>query len=176
MSKKKLALPNRRCKVSRMNGEGDKGQLETLRAYYENEIRKKESDLATLKAKLANVGELARDAATLSNPASEPNKYSNSGLTEAALDALGFLWRSGRGSQLGITAAQVRDYMLAHGYAPAESSPHNFEINVSITLRRLADSGRIERAERLGRKFYRPKRRTGRSLRFSGTGGGLTSR
>jgi len=49
----------------------------------------KRKRLGHLKGKLANVGELARDAATLSNPASEPNKYSNSGLTEAALDALG---------------------------------------------------------------------------------------
>jgi hypothetical protein len=82
------------------------------------------------------------------------------------LHAVGYLWRAGKGADSGITAPQVRDFVIARGF-PLVVEPHNFVVAVNVTLKRLAESGRVVSQEVDNKKHYRPVQQPqGRSIRI----------
>lgn len=165
---KPLARHNKHVKLSGVN-ENSNDRLELLKAKYDQEVQAKEQELAVLKAKLRNLVEFAEESQDLNVPKEATDRYASWGTTEAVFDAVNSLWHRGKGtSHYGITAGQVRDYMILRGFTP-KADPHNFSITVNVTLKRLTDSGRIRSGEFSGKKFYKP------NVRFSGTGGEVAS-
>jgi len=164
---KKLASQLKRVKFLGVENIPPNDRLELLKAKYAKEIQSKEQELATLKAKLRNLVEFAEESESLKEPKAAEDKYAKSGLTEAVSDALGCLWRAGKGTAQGVTAGQIRDYILAHGF-PLNADPQNFSVAINVTLNRLAANGRIASltgaatifssgSQIPGRKFYRPR-------------------
>jgi hypothetical protein len=174
---KKLALHHKHVKVHVMNGDNPNDRLELLKTKCEQEIQAKEQELAVLKAKRRNLVEFGEEAEKLKVPEAAQDKYAHWGMTDAVLDAIDALWRTGKGTSEGVTASQIRDYVIAHGFT-LQANPHNFSIAVNVTLKRLADSRRILSVMGYskvdsgglvvaGKMFYQPiKRPTGSSLRF----------
>jgi hypothetical protein len=151
--KKNVDLFIKQRKVKRMTDALKNDRLEILKRKCEEDIQVKERELAELKIKLRNLNLFAQESETLDN------KYANMGTTDAVLDAVNSLCEEGAvGGR--VTAALVRNYLLAHGF---RSNAENFEVALSITLNRLAQSGRISASVGFrGRRFYRPRRRFGR--------------
>ncbi len=129
-------------------------RLELLRAECEAAISQKENELKSLRAKLQNIIQLSQESDKLRNPKLEPDKYSNTGLTPAVLNAVACLWRGGLGESDGVSPGQISKYMLAHGFRPQGD---NFEISVIVTLKRLAQSRRVEESRDSGKRRYKPK-------------------
>jgi len=147
-------------------------RLEILTAACDQEIQKTEEKLRVLKAKRNTLVALSQESEKLTNPKSEPDKYANTGLTEAILDSVNRLKNI---SANGATASQIRDYMIAHGFKLSDL-PHNFSIAVSVTLKRLAEdgSGRIKRISNEDGNFYRPSPQIAKALKkILGTGAGV---
>jgi hypothetical protein len=140
----------------RLKGVKDKNpndRLEILQAKYEQDIRTKESELATLRAKLATLRTLAQESEKLANPESEPDKYATWGLTQTILDAVERL----KGvSAYGANTSQIRDYMIASGFRLSEENPHNFSVAVAVTLQRLKTQGRVKLVSLNGNNFWKP--------------------
>jgi hypothetical protein len=163
---KSLDLFKKHRKLKGVNNVNPNDRLEILKANYEREIQDTETKLHELKAKLATLITLAQESEKLTNPESNPDKYANKGLTDAILDAVNCL-KSVTAS--GATASQIRDYLIAHGFTPNEENPHNFSIAASITLKRLAESGRVHRTPLESGNYYKPVQRPqGSSLRRFG--------
>jgi hypothetical protein len=91
-----------------------------------------------LKAKLANLVELTQESEKLANPESEPDKYNEMGLTDAAFDAIKVLWNA---RWIGASATQIKNHLLAHGFKAGE----NFDTTIYTVLTRLCESGRVIR-------------------------------
>jgi hypothetical protein len=174
---KKLASCLKHVKVKGVNGDNPNDRLELLLANCDKEIQAKENELAGLKAKRRRLVEFGEEAEKLKEPEAAQNKYAEWGMTEAVLDATSALWRAGKGTSEGVTASQIRDYMIMHGFT-LTANPHNFSIAVNVTLKRLAESGRIldrmglgetdsANATVFGKMFYQPvKQPHGSSLRL----------
>jgi hypothetical protein len=165
---KKLDSRLKHVKVSAMNGDNPNDRLELLLANCDREIQAKEQELAVLKAKRRNLVAYGEEAEKLKEPEAPTNKYAEWGTTDAVIDAFNNLWHTGKGTSHGVTASQIRDYMIAHGFT-LSANPHNFSIAVNVTLKRLVDGRRIGGVEFMGKTFYRPiQRSTGSSLRIVG--------
>jgi hypothetical protein len=153
-------------------------RLEVLRGKYELEIREKERELHALKAKLANLIEFAEESEKLGNlTEGTSDKYAHEGLTYAALDAVHSLCKSGKRANQGVSAVEIGNYLLAHGYKNV-SSKNVFGISVNVTLKRLAESGKVHRFP-VGKKtiiHHEGLRGNDHKLKILGTGGGLASR
>jgi len=135
--------------------ESENDRLEILKRNYEQEIKGKKHEIMLLEAKLRNVIELAKESEKLRSPATPENKYASHGLTAAVLDAVGSLWRANKGTVHGVSAAQIRDFIILHGFMP-KAEPHNFNIAFHVTLKRLCENQRIECDATLGKNFYKP--------------------
>src|SRR5208282_1103983 len=90
-----------------MNGDNPNDSLELLRAKYEQEIQDALQRVRVLRAKLANIGELAQESKSLKAVEAAESKYVGWGTTEAILDAARRLWNSGKGTNNGVTASQI---------------------------------------------------------------------
>lgn len=161
--KKKLDLFNKRVYRKRVNNENRQDSLETLKAHYTEQIRAKENELAVLKAKLAELVGFANELKTIERPGFKPNKYADTGLTEAILDVVTFICKTRSNAGKGVDAARIKSHLLANGFKRTEQ----FSVAVSVTLGRLIESGRILVTESNGHRMYRAKED------FRGTGGGL---
>jgi len=160
-SEKSVDLCNTQGKFKGVNGENKNDRLEILKAKCEQEIRETEERLRVLKAKLANLVTLAQESEKLVNPQSEPDKYKESGLTDAVLDAVNALWEIRR---IAATPLEIRNHLLAHGF----KATNNFDTAIYTVLNRLCEAGKITwghtRAQTFGqigvglirRKVYRP--------------------
>jgi hypothetical protein len=138
-----------------MNVNSQNDRLEKLIANYEREIETKERELASLKAKLSNLRMFERAAEILENPQAEPDKYANTGATQAILDALGSIYPTGVKDKRGATAREISDYMVAHGFQP-KTIGQTFHVAVSVTLRRLAEARRVHKFSEGDGNFYKP--------------------
>lgn len=143
-------------KVKLVNGDNQNDRLEKLKAKYELEIQAKERELQKLKASYATLLAFGQEAEKLDNPKSEPNKYTGKGMTESILDALNCTWPSRAKDGRGTTAREIADYMIAHGFSPSEENPHNFNIAVAVTLKRLAEGNRVHKFTEGDGNFYKP--------------------
>jgi hypothetical protein len=148
-----IDLFNKHGRMKGVNNKNPNDRLEILKANCEQEIRDTEEKLRQLKAKLNNLITLSQESDKLVNPQFESDKYVNFGMTEAILDAVECLKNV---SVNGVPAIKICDHLIAHGFKPSEENPHNFVIAVSVTLKRLADSGRIKRLETIGGNFFKP--------------------
>ncbi|HEY3762160.1 MAG TPA: hypothetical protein VGN23_10485 [Verrucomicrobiae bacterium] len=172
----------KRGKIKGVNDAKPNDRLEILTAKYEKEIQVKEGELAVLKAKLRSLKDFASESETLREPEPSSDKYASMGLTEAIADAAGYLWRVGKGTAHGVTAGQIRDFILAHGF-PLNPDTRVFNVSIHVTLGRLVTAEKLKVAEDGGNNFYKPvqslvKRgwtthriRLHRPKRISGTGG-----
>ena len=136
-----------------MNAEGD--SLFVLRDKYQDEIKLKKQELAALELKLKAVEEFIGEAKPLMMPDKGSDKYAQTGLTDAVLDAVGCLCKAGKGTQYGVIPSQVRHYLIHHGF-PLSATPRNFTITVNTALIRLFKSERLERNENMNQIFYKP--------------------
>ena len=151
-NKKTLDLFNKHCRFTRVKANDSNDRLEILLGNCDGEIQATEERLRVLKAKRNTLVLLAQESEKLANPESEPDKYNETGLTEAILDAVN---RIKNVSVSGVTAPKIRDFLIAHGF-PLTENPHNFSVAVNVTLKRLADSGRVKRTVLPSGNFYRP--------------------
>lgn len=148
---KSLALFNKHVYLTRVTEKNDR--LKSLIDECDSNIRKAEVELARLKSERAHLLSFASRADSLASGKPEKNKYASMGPTDAILDAVKSLWKIKNCNKRGVRSFQVKDYILANGYVPGAIQ---FEIAVNVTLRRLAESGRIY-SERVGPdRFYRP--------------------
>jgi hypothetical protein len=154
---KNVALFNKHVTVSGVS------EIELLKSKYAQEIEKKLEEVRVLRAKLDQLTEFGNESKQLQNPSSVVAKYAHMGVTEAILNAVNSLVKTGRCPE-GATAAQVKSYMLANGFRP-KTQGSVFDISVSVILKRLKDSGRVSsRSSALGRRLYKPMP-IGRSIR-----------
>lgn len=151
--KKTVEVFNKHVKRKRVTDGSDK-TFELLKAKYDKEIQEKERELEVLKAKRAHLIEFADESKQLGDPNAEPPKYRGLGMTEAALDAVVCLSRTLRPGKSGVTAAEVQQYLLVHGFT---ATTNEFPIALAVTLKRLAESGRISSRVMLGRRLYRKR-------------------
>jgi hypothetical protein len=169
-TKKVLALCSTHGSLKKMSD-----RLDILRVKCEREISETEEKLRVLKAKLASLIALAQESEKLANPQSEPDRYNETGLTEAVFDAINVFASTGKG---GASATEIKNYLLAHGFRPSE----NFDTAIYTVLTRLREGGKIRLREiknagvpvfgggilRIpSRKIYTPV------AKISGTGAGL---
>lgn len=143
-------------RVKRVNGKNQNDRFEKLKTKYQQDIRAKERELQRLKASYATLLAFGREAENLDNPDSEPNKYVGKGVTEAVLDALNCVFPAGANDRRGATAREIADYMIAHGFSLSEENPHNFNITVAVTLKRLSEQERVRKTEADGSNFFKP--------------------
>lgn len=131
-----------------MNVANDK--LSLLKARYQNEINAREKELAQLRAKLQVIEELESESESLNGSAvaaAAGKKYDHMTLTEATLDAINTI-------AVGtlVTTSKVKKHMLANGFQPGGK---NFTISLAKTLKRLADSSRIQQKKTdEGKRLY----------------------
>jgi hypothetical protein len=138
-------------------------RLEILKAKCEQEINDAEENLRLLKAKLANLVALAQESEKLANPESEPDKYSETGYTDAVFDAIKSIWEARKAA---ASTGEIKNHLIAHGFKYGE----NFDTSIYTILDRLCDSGKIiwinrdtpadRRAKLHGiprRKYYKPR-------------------
>lgn len=154
--KKRLALFNKRLRLKRVNDKNQNDRFEKLKAKYEHDIKAAQRELLRLKASYATLLSFGREADGLDKPDSEPSKYAGKGVTEAVIDALRSIWPAGASDRRGATAREIADYMIANGFTPSEENPHNFNIAVAVTLKRLSEQGRVKKTEDEGSNFFRP--------------------
>lgn len=165
-------------KVAAMGNEVPNDRLEMLKLKYQQEIRAKKNELATLEAKLRCLDEFTKDAEKLREPEPALDKYAGDGLTYALYDAAVYLWRAGKGTANGATAGQVRDFILAHGF-PLSPDARAFGVSIHVTLARLVEAGKLKVTNESGMNFYKPvqssfghigsKMSRGRSMRVKRT-------
>lgn len=153
-SNKLVDAKTKHVKFNGMNGAHSNDSLQIVKRKTEQEIRDAKQKLLALEAKLRTITELEAESKKLRPEETPENKYAQSGTTEAVLDAIQCLWRDGKGTARGVLAAQIRDFMLAHGFNP-NCDPSNFSTAVGVTLGRLAGR-RIECVEFAGKNYYRP--------------------
>ena len=150
--KKYVDVFNKHAKRKKVSGAND-NTFELLKAKYDKEIQEKERELEVLKAKRAHLIDFSHEATLLKNPElGISNKYRGWGMTEAALDAVD-RWSPSQKPPF-VTASQVKQYLLANGFT---SDSNDLDIALAVTLKRLADSGRIATLETNGRRLYRAK-------------------
>jgi len=117
-------------------------RLEILKTKCEQEVRETEDRLRVLKAKLANLIALAQESEKLANPESEPDKYNETGLTDAVYDAIKSLWEA---RKVGASATEIKNHLLAHGFQAGE----NFDTAIYTVLTRLCESDKVARHSNL---------------------------
>jgi hypothetical protein len=150
-----LDVKTKHAKLKGVNGSTSNDRLDLLIKGYEQQIRAKEGELLTWKAKLQTAVELARESENFRVAETPGDKYSEAGTTEAVFDAIACLWRDGKGTARGVIAAQIRDFILAHGFNP-KCEPSNFSTAIGVTLNRLTSGKRIICVEFGGKNYYRP--------------------
>jgi hypothetical protein len=148
--KKTLDCLYKRVYVGRVN-DGKPTELEALRSRYEKELQDAESKVRILKAKLNALAEIERDARAPIK-AELPQEYADLGVTEAILKAITELRKKYPGEALGFAVIAIKDWMLTHGF----KARGEFDIAVSVTLKRLRDSGRVKYRELCKEYFYKP--------------------
>ncbi len=152
-TKKSVDMFIKHVRLKGVNKKAPNDRLEILRVKYEQDIKVKESELETLRAKLATLRTLAQESEKLANPQSEPDKYAKMGLTDAILDVVGRL----KGVSIhGANTSQIRDCMIACGFRPSEENPHNFSVAVAVTLQRLKTQRRVKLIRLNGNNFWKP--------------------
>jgi len=119
------------CSIQEMQIQG-KDPFATLRAKYREEIKFHQGEIAEIESKIKWLEKLSKDAEGI--PATSA-KYAGVKLTEALLDAVCALGTNG-----GISAAEVRRYLVSNGY---QHSGQHFKSTSLATLRRLAVENRI---------------------------------
>ena len=114
-----------------MSNEEDKKTVGELRAYYEQQIKRFQEKLHLLES-------LQADARILTVP---KDKYRDMGLTEAILDAVVALVKSGTQHLDGVEAYDVLLFLNEHGFRGTETLP----TSIHTTLKRLsaAHDGRV---------------------------------
>jgi len=130
---KKLALCITHGKVMKMSD-----RLDILKTKCEQEIAETKDKLHVLEAKLANLISLAHESEKLANPEAEPDKYAETGLTEAVLKAVQDLWSV---RKIGSPVGDIKNYLLAHGFKAGE----NFHTAIYTVLGRLVEGGHVAR-------------------------------
>src|SRR5688500_11044986 len=100
--------------------------FERLRRRYEEQITRKKSELNMLETKLALLLELESENSQL-NLGVDALSYAGKGLTEAILEALPHF------GEQGVTAGNLRQHLLAHGFQPAGK---NLAVSLNTTLNR----------------------------------------
>lgn len=143
----------KRSRVKTVNDEQPNDRLQILKEKYDQEIQAKEQELVVLKSKREHLLKFAQESDELRNVNVEEDRYANMGMTDAVIDALNCLWKSGKDTR--ITAPDIRNYLIFHGI-PLEERTKNFHVALSVTLKRLADSKRIVRVDENGKIFYKP--------------------
>lgn len=150
-TKKPLDCLIKRVYIGRVKNSRN-SEFAALRSRYERELAEVENKARILRAKLNNLAEAERDANAPAN-AELPQEYSELGLTEAILKSISELIYEPQYRDLGISVAAIKQRMLTHGFFPTGSK---FDIAVSVTLKRLRDSKRVNATSLNGEYFYRP--------------------
>lgn len=145
----KLDCLIKRVYIGRVN---DGSDFAALRARYEKELAEAENRARVLKAKLSNLSESERDS-RLPVKSEMPHAYADLGPTDAILRAVSELSRQREHRDLGASVFAIKDWMLKNGFRPRG---HQFDIAVSVTLKRLRDSGRVKGVSLSGDNFYKP--------------------
>jgi hypothetical protein len=155
-------LFNRRYSLRRVNGNSK--SISAIRGGYLAEIEAKQKDIADLREKLKRLAQVDKESEPLFAP---PDKYRNIGLTAAVIDAVSALHRTGAADADGVSAAQVRNFLAAHGF----KQPQDFDVAVHVTLSRLSarNDERILLSRDSGKKRYKPNNTFNEII--SGTGG-----
>jgi len=153
---KSIDSKTKHARVKTVNGNAPNDRLAIVIKDYDRQIEALEKEILTLKAKRRTAVEIAGESEKLRPAVETPaDKYATFGTTEAVQDAIECLWRDGKGAARGVIAAQIRDFMLSHGFNP-NGEPKNFSTTVGVTLNRLLQGKRIEHVEFLGKNYYRP--------------------
>jgi hypothetical protein len=155
-TKKRVDTFIKHDRLKRVNDKNQNDRLEILKTKYEQEIQAKERELETLKAKLASLQAFVHESEKLGNPESAPDRYTDKGLTDSILDALYRLWPDGAADKRGLTAREITDYILAHGYKPPTGG-QSFDISIAVTLQRLKEQRRVEKKREEGNNFFKPR-------------------
>ena len=135
-----------RCKVN-----GNNKSISAIRSGYLAEIEAKQNEIAVLREKLNRLAQVDKESEPLFTP---PDKYRKMGLTAAVIDAVSALHRIGAADADGVSAAQVRDFLSAHGF----KEPQDFDVAVHVTLSRLSSrtDERVLLSRESGKKRYKP--------------------
>jgi hypothetical protein len=111
-------------------------RLDILLTRCEEEIRETQERLRALKARRDNLALLAQESEKLVKPKSQPDKFREVGITQAAYEAIKDLYKIRRHA---IPTHEVKTYLLAHGFR----APDNFDTAIYTVLKRLVDDGRV---------------------------------
>jgi len=149
-TEKKLDLFSKQYRISKMNSGNTTDSLAVLLAKCEADIQALRQQLAVLEAKRENLILFQQESKKITNPQSEPDKFREIGLTEAAEIAINDLWKI-RGTSSSV--AEIKNYLLAHGF----QATTNFDNAIYGILARLIVRNRILFGKGHGIKTFLPK-------------------
>jgi hypothetical protein len=147
------------CKVSRSRYShcrvnGDNKNINAIRVGILAQIHTKHQEIIELREQLKRLNRVDKESEPFVVSSVE---YRNIGLTAAIIHAVNALHSSNVYGADGVSATQVRDFLLAHGF---NNQPQDFDVAVHVTLARLAKrpNQRILVSLESGKKRYKPNK------------------